>query len=322
MDLHLAELRAFVAVAEELHFGRAALRLGISQPQVSRRIRALEDELGVELFVRTARRTELTYAGALLLGQARETLSAAARLADSAALARRGGHGRVSVAFLWSTLGGYLAPLVSAAAERHPEIALSVAQVSYLELLPALRRGEIDLAISRPTFEQTELTELELCREPAMLALHPDHPLAAQEHVTLAQMSAEPNIAMRRELVPAAYDAILANGRARGLEIHIARHVRSASEALALVSAGIGVYRLAGSAATPFPGVVYREIIDSRSRLVVLHRPLPALPVQQIVALATELFGTETETPAAETSDASDASNDAGRTLAKPHAVA
>src|SRR5262245_16351349 len=150
MDLELSELRAFVAVAEELHFGRAALRLGISQPQVSRRIRALEEHLGVELFVRTARHTALTDAGALLLGQAQETLASPGQLANTAALARRGGRGRVSVAFLWSTLGGYLAPLVSAAAERHPDIALSVSQITYIELLPAIRRGDVDMAISRP----------------------------------------------------------------------------------------------------------------------------------------------------------------------------
>lgn len=316
MDLELSELRAFVAVAEELHFGRAALRLGISQPQVSRRIRALEAHLGVELFVRTARHTELTDAGALLLGQARETLAAAARLADSATLARRGGRGRVSVAFLASTLGGYLAPLVAAAAERHPEIALSVSQITYLELLPALRRGDIDVAISRPTFEESELAELELRREPTMVALHPGDPLAAQEHVTVEQMIGRPIIAMRRELVPAAYDAAMAYARTRGWEVEIVRQVRSASEALALVSAGIGVYRLPGSAATPFPGVVYRRVADSSSRLVLLHRPLPAPPVRQIAALAIELFGEETAAI-----DASHASKDAPRTLAKPYAI-
>jgi DNA-binding transcriptional LysR family regulator len=82
MDLPL--LRAFVVLAEELHFGRAALRLGISQPQVSRRVRALEDELGVELFVRTPRRTALTDTGRRLLEDARETLAAADRLAARA----------------------------------------------------------------------------------------------------------------------------------------------------------------------------------------------------------------------------------------------
>lgn len=291
MDIDLAWLRAFVAVAQELHFGRAALRLGISQPQVSRQVRALEQALGVQLFVRTARRTELSDAGAALLEDAREVLTAAQRLHSGAAVQRRGVGGHVSVAFLWSTLGGYLAPLVAGAATHQPEIELSVSQITYLELIPALRRGDIDLAITRPIHEQSEMIEVELGSEPAMIAVHPEHPFADLDEVGMEQLSGEPLISLSRKLVPSAYDAVTQRASERGIELNIVRDVRSASEALALVSAGLGSYRLPSSAAAAFPGVVFRPLSGSESRLVLLHRPFPRPSVARIAELAIELFG-------------------------------
>ncbi|MGI8712498.1 MAG: LysR family transcriptional regulator [Solirubrobacteraceae bacterium] len=102
--MRLHQLRSFVAVADELHFGRAGLRLGLSQPQVSRHIRDLEQTLGIALLARTPRRTELTSGGALLLADARDTLAAAERLRRRPRVVGRGGLGAVSVGFIWSTL--------------------------------------------------------------------------------------------------------------------------------------------------------------------------------------------------------------------------
>jgi DNA-binding transcriptional LysR family regulator len=296
MEPDLELVRAFVTVADELHFGRAALRLGRSQPQVSRQVLALEQALGVQLFERTPRRTQLTDVGASLLGDARAMLDAAAQLSRHAVSIRHTGGGRVAVAFLWSTLSGYLAPLVAAAAERHPEIELSVSQTTYRELPPALRRGEIDIAIGRPLYEQTGMIELLLCTEASMIAVATSHPFARQDSVATEQLHREPMVAFHRELVPAAYDALTARAAAAGLELKIVRHVRSASEALALVSAGIGVYTLPRSAAVPFPGVVYRPLAGRRSKIMLVHRPLPPGPVRKIVELATERFGDDTET--------------------------
>ncbi|MGO9974682.1 MAG: LysR substrate-binding domain-containing protein [Solirubrobacteraceae bacterium] len=302
MDLDTTLLRSFVSVAEELHFGRAALRLGISQPQVSRRVRLLEETLSVELFVRTARRTELTDAGAALLADARETLTAVERLHARAGIARRGAAGRVAVGFVWSTLGSFLPQLVAAAAERHRQIELAVRQLGFIEILPALRRGDVDLVIARPLMTESEMVELTLRHEASVLAVPEGHRFARQAGVALAQLDGQPMIALQRALVPALYDAQLAAARARGVEILIAQHARSPSEALALVGAGIGVFRLPASAAHPHPGVVYRELADTPARLVLVRRPSPPPPpVSAIVELARELFV-----------DAYDASNDAG----------
>ncbi|MGB8877558.1 MAG: LysR substrate-binding domain-containing protein, partial [Solirubrobacteraceae bacterium] len=242
MDLDPGELRAFVTVAEELHFGRAALRLDISQPQVSRRVRALEETLGVELFVRTARRTALTDAGEMLLLDAREALAGFDRLRARARVVRSGAGGRVSVGFLWSTLSAFLPQLVAAAGERHRDIELSVSQLVFLEMLPSLRRGDVDLVIGRSAREASDIVEETLRREPSVLAMPEGHPFTRQDTLRLAQLDGEPMIAFSRALVPSAYDASVAAARERGVEIRIVQHARSAGEALALVSAGLGVY--------------------------------------------------------------------------------
>jgi DNA-binding transcriptional LysR family regulator len=305
MDVDAAQLRAFVTVAEELHFGRAALRLGISQPQVSRRVRGLEETLGLELFVRTARRTTLTAAGETLLADAREVVTGFDRLRDRARIVRNRPAGRVPVGFLASTLTRFLPPLVAAVAERRCDIELAVSQLSFLEVLPALRRGDVDVVIGRSLREATDVIEEVIRWEPSVMAIPERHRLAELDVVRLAQLDGEPMIAFHRSLVPSAYDASLAVARERGVEPRIVQHVRSAGEALALVSAGLGVYRMPASAAPPYPGVVYRVLEDTPTRLVLLRRPEPAPPaVAAVVELAHELFG-----------DARDASNDAAPVL-------
>jgi DNA-binding transcriptional LysR family regulator len=206
----------------------------------------------------------------------------------------------VSVAFLWSTLGACLAPLVAAAAERVPQVELAAAQITFLDVLPGLRRRDTDLAIVRPLREPHELVERVLRREPSVIAVSEAHPFADQDAIGLEQLNGEPMVALQRALVPAAYDAALAGARSRGLRPNIVQHARSPSEALALVSAGIGLYWLPGSAATAFPGVTYRELSGVPSALVLAHRPVLTPVVQTIIDLAVDLF-----------SDTRAASNDA-----------
>lgn len=252
------------------------------------------------LFVRDPRRTALTDAGELLLPDAREALGAAARLRRRAAVAARGAGGRVAVGFLWSTLGGYLPPLVSAAAERLPDIELSVAQMHYLEIVPALRRGDADLTITRWVRDSAEMVAVPLRREPSVLAIATGHPLAASPVVPVPALDGQPLIALSRELVGEAFETVLGRLEVGGVRPRIVQEARSPSEALALVSAGLGLYQLPAGAALPYPGVVYRRLGEVMTRIILMRRPEPPPPpVQAIIALAQTLFG-----------DAPDASND------------
>jgi DNA-binding transcriptional LysR family regulator len=135
------------------------------------------------------------------------------------------------------------------------------------------------------------MVEIELGSEPSMLAVHPDHPFAGLDEVAIEQLSGQPLISLSRKLVPSAYDAVMQRAGDRGIDLNIVRDVRSASEALALVSTGLGSYRLPASAVASFPGVVFRPLTGTQSRLVLLHRPLPRPSVARIAELTCQLFG-------------------------------
>jgi DNA-binding transcriptional LysR family regulator len=302
----IQQLRSFVAVAEELHFGNAALRLGLSQPQVSRHVANLERALGVTLLHRTARTTRLTDAGSELLPDARETIESMQRLTRRARQVARGGLGTVTVGFVWSTLSGYLAPLVSAAGDRRRRIDLAVSHLRFTDLVPALRRGDVDLLITRALGVKTEFVLETLNREPAVVAVPERHPLARLDAIRPHELRGEPFVTLGPDVVPGLFEANRARLLDAGIVPSAVRHAGSPSEALALAAAGIGIYySLPASAALPHAGVVYREVQGMTIRTLLARRPEPPSPaVKAVAALIAELFG-----------DAHDASKNAANKL-------
>jgi DNA-binding transcriptional LysR family regulator len=297
----LQQLRSFITVAEELHFGNAALRLGLSQPQVSRHVANLERELGVTLFTRTPRSTTLTDAGSELLADARETIASMQRLQRRAAQVARGGLGAVTVGFVWSTLSGYLAPLVSAAGDSRRQIDVSVSHLRFTDLVPALRRGDVDLLITRALGAKTEFVLDTLNREPTVVAIPARHPLARLDVLLPRDLAGAPFVTLGPDVLPGLFEASRARLLDQGIVPSVNRHAGSPSEALALVAAGVGIYySLPASAALPHAGVVYREVQGMTIRTLLARRPEPPSPAVRAVAeLIAELFG-----------DAHNASND------------
>lgn len=285
-------MRAFVAVADELHFGRAALALGLSQPQVSRQVAALEVALGVTLLRRTPRQVALTPAGAELVGGARETLEALERVKRRARAAARGALGSVSVGFVWSTLPAYLPALVAGAAARHPQVELTVSQQRITDIVPMLRRGDVDLVITRGHLGECEMIVQTLNAEPGVVAIPESHPLALRQTVEEADLDGEPFITLARETIPLSFDLVRARLEERGIRPSEYRAASSPPEALALVAAGLGIYyRMPLTAAMPQTGVVFREVRDAPMRTLLARRPEPPPPaVAAIAALAQELF--------------------------------
>ena len=289
-----------------MHFGNAALRLGISQPQVSRHVANLERELGVALFVRTPRATTLTDAGSELLADAREAIASVQRLRRRAAQVARGGLGAVTVGFVWSTLSGYLAPLVSAAGDSRRRIDLSVSHLRFTDLVPALRRGDVDLLITRALGVETEFVLEELNREPSVVAVPERHPLARLDALDRRDLVGQPLVTLGPDVIPGLFEIGRERLLAQGIVPSATRHAGSPSEALALVAANTGIYYyLPMSAMLPHVGVVYRELRGMTVRTLLARRPEPASPAVTAVApLIRELF-----------SDAHDASNDAAGQL-------
>ncbi|WP_344896040.1 LysR substrate-binding domain-containing protein [Nonomuraea antimicrobica] len=255
----------FVAVAEELHFGRAATRLHISQPPLSMQIQRLEEEVGVELLRRTKRSVQLTAAGKVFLEEARATLRQARRATDLARRAARGDLGRLSIGVIDSALYGLVPPMVRRFTERYPDVEITVTERRIHEQLDLVARGALDLGFVHPPVERPELEAEAVHHEPFVLAVPEGHPLAGAQDVSLAQACAQPLIQPPRELNPVGHDSLLAICHQHGVYPNIVREASPKQTIIALVAAGLGASVLPEAVRhSGYPGVVYRPIEDGR----------------------------------------------------------
>jgi len=268
MKESIIELRAwrqFVAVAEELHFGRAALRLHMTQPPVTQAIAQLERTLGVRLFDRTRRRVGLTPAGEALLPDVRELLARAQALPERARAADAGEVGRVRLAFV-STIGFERLPAwVREFRRQCPEVALELVEATGDVQLEAFARGEIDagLMLHSPGHAPPGLLRLAVAEEPLVLAVAAGHALAAPGPVALARVLEEPLVVFPRRIVPSLHDAVFALYHAVGREPQVVQEAIQMQTIVNLVWGGLGVAWVPESV-TRFrrEGVVYRAAAD------------------------------------------------------------
>ena len=235
--------RQFVAVAEELHFGRAALRLHMTQPPVTQAVAQLEKTLGVVLFDRTRRRVALTPAGEALLPEVRELLARAQALPARARAAAAGELGRVRLAFV-STIGFERLPVwVREFRRLCPEVALELVEATGDVQLEAFARGEIDagLMLHSPGFAPPGLQRLAVYEELLVLALPAAHPLAGADKPRLANALAEPLVIFPRRIVPSLHDAIFGLYHAAGRVPRVAQEAIQMQTIVNLVWGGLGV---------------------------------------------------------------------------------
>ncbi|MGA0570662.1 LysR family transcriptional regulator [Variovorax sp. VNK109] len=261
-NIELRLWRQFVAVAEELHFGRAARSLHMTQPPLTQAIALLEQRLGVQLFERTKRSVQLTEAGRVLLPQARELLARAQSLPAQARAAAAGETGRLRLAFV-STVGFDLLPQwVRLFRERHPLVQLELLEATGDVQLELLARGEADagFVLHSPGFAPEGLSHCVVATEPLVLALPQSHPLARLESPPLADVLAEPIVLFPRRILPSVYDALIALYHAAGQSPKVAQEAIQMQTIVNLVSAGLGLAWVPQSV-TQFQrsGVVYRQ---------------------------------------------------------------
>jgi DNA-binding transcriptional LysR family regulator len=247
MDLELRTLRYFVAVAEELHFGRAAERVLITQPALSRQIGELERQLGVQLFVRTSRSVRLTDAGVALLAEARRTLAQAERAVATAQRAGRGELGRVRVGLLVSACNNILPPVVARFRARYPSVSLELHALLDTEQLRQLAQGSLDVGFVRAVPADAQLVSEAILVEPLSAVLPSGHALAGAASIDLAALADEPFILWPRAEAMHSYDAVIAACREAGFSPRVVLHLADATALLGMVTAGLGVAVLAAS---------------------------------------------------------------------------
>ena len=242
--MELRHLRYFVAVAEELHFGRAAKRLRIAQPPLSRQIRDLEREIGTPLFDRTARGVELTPAGSAFLPEARLTLAQAERAQRTAQRAARGETGRLRVGFVEAATHSGILPNVLSFFRMHlPSIGLSLFEMDALQQSEALRDGRIDLGLlhNAPLDADRWLRVEAVYTDPVMLAVHSAHRLAGRARFVLADLAEESFALFSRPVAPSVYDHIIARCRAAGFSPRVVQEAAGWHTLVSLVGAGVGI---------------------------------------------------------------------------------
>lgn len=245
-------LRQFIAVAEELHFNRAAVRLHMAQPPLSQAIRRLEAEIGSILFVRNNRSVSLTPAGTAFLATARRTL---ASLEEGVAHTRRvsqGIEGHLTLTFLNITPYAALLRALRDFRSAAPAVAFTLHEASTREQVAALESGAADVGFLRtPGTTTLDLTFQTILREPIAVALPAGHPLALQPQVALASLADEAFVASPRALGQGFHDQLVQLCQTAGFAPRVAQHGRQLQTLVALVAAGFGIALLPASLALP-----------------------------------------------------------------------
>jgi DNA-binding transcriptional LysR family regulator len=272
--MELRALRYFLAVAEELHFGRAANRVGVTQPSLSQQIARLEAELDAALFTRSSRQVRLTPAGAAFLPGARRALIDAERAAHAARGAAEGLSGELIIGAIGSALNGVLPPLIRAFAAQSPGITLDVRQLDTAEQLAALQDNRLDIGFIRAAQPLPGIILATLAHEPLVAVLPAHHPLSALEHVPLTALAKEPFILWHRQASVGFHDEFVAACNARGFNPQAQYEARGAETLLGLVAAGLGV------SVQPKP-------YENLRRTGVAFRPLTAPAITSQLQLAT-----------------------------------
>jgi DNA-binding transcriptional LysR family regulator len=267
MNLELRQLRYFVTVAEELHFGRAAKRLHMTQPPLSQTIQALEEILGAALFVRSRREVSLSAAGQALLPEARRLLDQAQGLPELARRAAGGEAGRLALAFVSSADYSVLPPFLRAYRAAFPQVQISLREATSDLQLDDLLHGRIDAGLLIPPLSErvrVDLDYLPVLSEPLILAapagldaLKPPGP------VRLAALPPLPLIIFPRAIAPALHDAIVGVFGAAGITPAIGQEAIQMQTIVGLVSAGMGIALVPQSVSNLMrPGVEYRPLAD------------------------------------------------------------
>jgi len=267
--MELRHLRYFIAVAEELHFGRAAQVLGISQPPLSQQIQALEHEVGARLFERTNRRVELSEAGRLFLHEARLVLAQVDKAADVARRAQLGELGELKIGFTSSApFNSSIPQAIFAFRQAFPAVHLSLQEMSSTEVAESLVDESIQVGLMRPLPLPDSLSVVELMREPLVAVLNADHPLVqgSERGLHLAQLAEEPFVFFPRSYGSGLYAQLLNLARDAGFSPRFAQEAGEAMTIIGLVAAGLGVSVLPASyQRIRIDGVVYRTLLDQEA---------------------------------------------------------
>ncbi len=262
--MNLRQLRYFLAVADELHFGRAAIALNMAQPPLSAQIKQLEADLGLLLFKRTKRQVRLTAAGEVLQQEAQQVLDRLDLARRKTQQAGRGELGQMAISFVSSAMYSVLPPWLRRFRQRYPQVALTLQEATGAKQIEGLLSHQLDLGFVRPPLEQsTSLNSQTIWREPLLVALPEGHTLSAQARVSIQDLAHEGFILSMRASAPELYDNIISFCAQAGFSPKAVQTAAQLQTVLGLVAAQMGVAILPAAAQKlRREGVCYRPFVE------------------------------------------------------------
>ncbi len=291
--MDLKQMRYFLAVAEERNFTRAAERLHMAQPPLTRQIQSLEEDIGAPLFVRTARGVTLTEAGSALLAEVPNLLSLAQRAKERALLASEGQSGRLDVGIFGSGVLDVIPRILARFHAQRPEVRIVLHNLNKGEQVKALRERRISVGFNRLVAPEDDLAVEEVLRESMTVALPAHHPLAKKASISIPDLSDQPLILYPRlPIAGLAQQVMQAFNREKSV-LRVEQEVEDVLTAIALVAGGFGAcVTTASTASLQLPGVVYRPLVSKHLfeiELSCLYRQSDDSPVlSAFVALVRE----------------------------------
>jgi DNA-binding transcriptional LysR family regulator len=293
--MELRQLRSFVAVAEELHFRRAAERLRMSQPPLSKQIRALEEELGASLLYRTRREVRLSPEGAVFLDRARDILSRVRDAGDAVRMTRHGTAGKLEIAYSPPLEIRVVPRVLRRFRRRFPNVELRLSAQTSAEQVENLKRSRIDSGFMLLPRKDDALSIRPIGRDRLLLVAPSDHPLGKCPGTPLARLEGEPFVLLTRPFAPIYHDLVISAARAAGVTLRIAAEAQNFHEALSLVASGIGVSLVPSTVRDiPWKGVAHCPLESTAPVLetaVACRRDEPSRLTRNFVGVVQELYG-------------------------------
>ena len=267
--MDLRHVKNFIAVAEELNIGRAALRLYISQPHLTRQIQQLEEELDVELLVRTSKGVELTQAGELFLEEARNIRSLMEQGIERTKRASQGKLGRIDIGIFGTAILQAIPEILRQFRETNPDVKVVLHPMTKDGQVEALRQKRISLGFHRMPHLLPDIENLLIVKEKLYLAINSDHILSQQESVSFMELAKYPLVLVSTESRPNFVDRIVALCRDMGFVPQISQVVGDILSGVALTAGGFGFTVIPESATNlNLSGVVYRRFNDADAATV------------------------------------------------------
>ncbi|WP_370452180.1 LysR substrate-binding domain-containing protein [Dechloromonas sp. CZR5] len=292
--MDLRHLKYFIAVAEELNIGRAALRLHISQPPLTRQIQQLEEELDVQLLIRTPRGVELTQAGEMFLEEARNIRSLVEQAIERTKRAGQGKLGRLDIGIFGTGILNTIPKLLQLFRDDHPDVRVVLHTMTKNEQIEALRQKRITVGFNRIMSPLPDITCELIMREPLFLAVHNSHPLSKNVSVSVKELSKHPLVLFPTGPRPNFVDRVLEICGHMGFIPEISQIVGDAVTGVALVAGGFGISVVPESVITfKPPGIVYLPFDDwltGKVDLSCIYRKDDESPILKAFLIAVNKF--------------------------------